>query len=212
MCPTADGERSGGTALHEGHGSVDTPRRAVRTRPADFQGGHLQIHLPHQQVRAPFLTEADFRFKLFGFKAKMSRHCLDYTCDHLSKPIMNHVFTFLGVCDAFIFKKLSPGKLSAQRILSIKTGCQRLQGNWHVCIMTFLCRSRCGDRDEPSPKRIKTEVRSDFCQFASWFQHLSNIFGLYWDVSISFKLSRDCPNSGLFLQAKKASQTLHGVH
>lgn len=55
----------------------------------------------------------------------MSRQCLDYTCDHLSKPIMNHVFIFLGVCDAFIFKKLSPGKLSAQRILGIKTvsGC-----------------------------------------------------------------------------------------
>lgn len=142
----------------------------------------------------------------------MSRQCLDYTCDHLSKPIMDHVFTFLGVCDAFIFKKLSPGKLSGQRILGIKTGCQRLQWNWHVCIMTFLCRSRCGDRDEPSPKRIKTEVWSDFFQFASWFQHLSKIFGLYWDVSISFKLSRDCPNSGVFLQAKKASQTLRGVH
>ena len=28
----------------------------------------------------------------------------------------------------------------------------------------FPCRSRCGDRDEPSPKRIKTEVREKSLQ------------------------------------------------
>lgn len=31
----------------------------------------------------------------------------------------------------------------------------------------FLCRSRCGDRDEPSPKRIKTEVGSNFLSVSS---------------------------------------------
>lgn len=33
-----------------------------------------------------------------------------------------------------------------------------------VCFLMFPCRSRCGDRDEPSPKRIKTEVRETSLQ------------------------------------------------
>lgn len=48
-----------------------------------------------------------------------------------------------------------------------------LLGKQEVTFLMFHRRSRCGDRDEPSPKRIKTEVRQQSHQICE-----RNCFGL----------------------------------